>query len=588
MDQEDTIGDGIGDACACGVNTDCDDSLWCTGTERCERGSCVPGEPPCDDANPCTTDPCDEANDACSTKGCGATGPTDPCCNEQACEGADICEARVILEVSDACTGPGEIVEKSVCLDNRLGDLVRGMQFDLCEYNTGQPSDCMTCLDCAITERTTLFDCVVIELANGCCRVLLFSTSPAGLINPGLCDIVTVFELPINCSEKTCTEQIPENIVVSDDSGSQLPALGLPGDVCFLCVDDADCNDGLFCNGVETCEMSIGDPCPGENICLPGDDPCDDGLFCNGEEICDEENDSCTHSGNPCDDTNDCTDDTCSEDDDSCTNSCNVTSFYDPCCKDPACTGEAICIPQITLDQRDVFYNPSISEDTVVKKRVCLDNPDDLVGGIQFDECEYSLEGDPIDCMECIDCELTERTTMFDCEVLELPNGCCRVILFCKNPSCAVNPGLCDIVTIVFTMSPLSEECPGMDCEIQIAENIIASDYDGYRLTASGFPGTVCPYVCGDVCPPDDPLVTGWNCGDGIIDIFDVMCEVDFALTATSPDECQLQRADVPAGTPPNCSAPDGDISILDVLVLIDMSLMRQDCCTFYYTGIIY
>jgi hypothetical protein len=146
---------------------------------------------------------------------------------------------------------PGEIVEKSVCLDNRLGDLVGGMQFDLCEYINGQPSDCMTCLDCAITERTTLFDCVVNELANGCCRVLLFSMSPGGLINPGLCDIVTVFEFPSECSSQVCTEQIPENIVVSGDSGVQLPALGLPGEVCFsiLCTIDEDCNDGLFCNG---------------------------------------------------------------------------------------------------------------------------------------------------------------------------------------------------------------------------------------------------------------------------------------------------------------------------------------------------
>ena len=188
----------------------------------------------------------------------------------------DICEARVVLEVGDVCIGPGELVEKSVCLDNTLGDLVGGIQFDLCEYTNGQPSDCMTCLDCAITERTVLFDCVVIELANGCCRVLLFSTSPAGLINPGLCDIVTVFELPTNCSVQVCTEQIPENIVVSDDSGFQLPALGLPGEVCFLCVDDAECDDGLFCNGVETCEVSTGGPCPGENICQPGD--CDDSM----------------------------------------------------------------------------------------------------------------------------------------------------------------------------------------------------------------------------------------------------------------------------------------------------------------------
>jgi hypothetical protein len=306
--------------------------------------------------------------------------------------------------------------------------------------------------------------------------------------------------------------------------------------------------------------MSIGDPCPGENVCQPGDDPCDDA--------------------------NDCTDDTCNEGDDSCSNVCNATSFYDPCCKDPACADEALCIPQITLDQRDVFYNPATTDGAVVKKRVCLDNPEDLVGGIQFDECEYSMEGDPIDCMECIDCELTERTTMFDCEVLELPNGCCRVILFCKNPGCAVNPGLCDIVTIVFKTFPLSDECPGIDCEIQMPENIIASNFDGYRLTASGLPGMVCPFVCGDVCPSGSG--TAYICGDGVIDIYDIMCEVDFALTAATPNDCQSSRANVPTGTPPNCIVPDGSIDVLDIMVLIDMALSRQDCCTFYNTGVIY
>ena len=58
------------------------------------------------------------------------------------------------------------------------------------------------------------------------------------------------------------------------------------------CDTDADCDDGLFCNGFETCE---------EGMCADGSDPCpDDGLFCNGEEICYEENDECLSSGNPC------------------------------------------------------------------------------------------------------------------------------------------------------------------------------------------------------------------------------------------------------------------------------------------------
>ncbi len=58
------------------------------------------------------------------------------------------------------------------------------------------------------------------------------------------------------------------------------------------CDTDADCDDGLFCNGFETCE---------EGMCADGNDPCpDDGLFCNGEETCYEENDECLSSGNPC------------------------------------------------------------------------------------------------------------------------------------------------------------------------------------------------------------------------------------------------------------------------------------------------
>jgi len=234
----------------------------------------------------------------------------------------------------------------------------------------------------------------------------------------------------------------------------------------------------------------------------------------------------------------------------------------------------------------DIFCTPGQVD--ACKKPICLDNPGDLVGGIQFDLCEYDMADDPVDCMTCTDCELTERTTPFDCAVLELPNGCCRVLLFCKNPSCAINPVLSNIATIVYEMHELSPECPGMACIKQISENIIASDYDGYLLTVSRLPGTVCPFVCGDVCPPDDDETSVWDCGDSVVDVYDIMCEVDFALTAASPDDCQAMRADVPTGTPPNCAPPDGVIDILDILVIVDMALDRQDCCSFYYEGIIY
>ena len=44
------------------------------------------------------------------------------------------------------------------------------------------------------------------------------------------------------------------------------------------CLQDADCDDGLFCNGAETC---------GDNACLAGSAPCQDG------EECDEDADEC-------------------------------------------------------------------------------------------------------------------------------------------------------------------------------------------------------------------------------------------------------------------------------------------------------
>jgi hypothetical protein len=157
--------------------------------------------------------------------------------------------------------------------------------------------------------------------------------------------------------------------------------------------------------------------------------------------------------------------------------------------------------------------------------------------------------------------------------------------MICKNPGCAINPGICDIVTIVLEMISDDPACFD-DCIAENFENIVISDYDGYQVLADSISGAICPVVCGDVCPPGTGV--GNDCGDGVVDIYDIMCEVDFALTATTPNTCQAARADVPTGTPPDCIPPDGNINILDIMVLIDMALNRQDCCSFYYLGIIY
>lgn len=53
------------------------------------------------------------------------------------------------------------------------------------------------------------------------------------------------------------------------------------------------CDDGIFCNGIDTCSAA--------GICIHPGNPCpDDEIFCNGDEVCDEDSDACIHTGNPC------------------------------------------------------------------------------------------------------------------------------------------------------------------------------------------------------------------------------------------------------------------------------------------------
>ena len=59
-------------------------------------------------------------------------------------------------------------------------------------------------------------------------------------------------------------------------------------DACVDCLGDGDCDDGLFCNGAEVCDVS--------GSCQPGTPPVlDDGVDCT-EDSCDEANDTVLHS----------------------------------------------------------------------------------------------------------------------------------------------------------------------------------------------------------------------------------------------------------------------------------------------------
>ena len=58
---------GCQQAQPCEHDSECDDGLWCNGTESCIQGHCVTSlAPDCDDHDPCTIDACDEGTNACT------------------------------------------------------------------------------------------------------------------------------------------------------------------------------------------------------------------------------------------------------------------------------------------------------------------------------------------------------------------------------------------------------------------------------------------------------------------------------------------------------------------------------------------
>ncbi len=132
------------------------------------------------------------------------------------------------------------------------------------------------------------------------------------------------------------------------------------------CENDSECDDGDFCNGAEVCNAGsceAGTPpnCDDGVSCTvdscnettdscdntPNDGLCDNGLFCDGSETCDAISGCQSGTAPNCDDGVGCTVDSCNEGTDSCDNVPN-----DAACDDGAfCNGAEFCDP--ALDCQD-------------------------------------------------------------------------------------------------------------------------------------------------------------------------------------------------------------------------------------------
>jgi len=256
----------------CETNEDCDDGLFCNGAETCDSGSCQAGTPPdCSDVVGCTDDSCNEATDSCDN-----IANDGNCDNGLFCDGAETCDA-----VNDCQSGTAPDCNDGVgCTDDSCNEGT-----DSCD-NIANDGNCDNGLFC--------------DGAETCDAVL--DCQPG---SPPNCDD------SVGCTEDSCNEAT---------------------DSCDNTANDGNCDNGLFCDGAETCDPLLdcqpgSDPCDGQacdeetNTCVDcqNDGDCDDGLYCNGAEIC---IDGTCQPGTPpnCDDGVGCTDDSCNEGTDTCDN----------------------------------------------------------------------------------------------------------------------------------------------------------------------------------------------------------------------------------------------------------------------------
>ena len=220
-----------------------------------------------------------------------------------------------------------------------------------------------------------------------------------------------------------------------------------------------------------------------------------------------------------------------------------------------------------------------------VQVAVTMSNPDHRVKAIQTDIADQD------NYLTCTGCAPDpDRALEYICSANDLGDTC-RVVMTSTNPSGMIEEGKGVVFTVDYAVS---DAAPSDDCIDITPTDSKVSDQFGCPLCVCEETGEICFKVCGDIypreCLPEMP-----NCGDGVIDIFDILEEIDFILSVVIPSDCQETRADVPIGTPPYCGCigdevclTDGVVDIFDVLVIIDATLGKANCCDYCATGQIY
>jgi len=315
------------------------------------------------------------------------------------------------------------------------------------------------------------------------------------------------------------------------------------------CQVDADCDDGLFCNGYEAC---IG------GFCYPDTSPdCNDGIDCT-DDSCDEENDQCVNAPNHalCNDGNVCTDDSCNP-----ASGCVYVNNTDPCDDGNACTTADTCSggacvggPPPDCDDQNVCTDDSCDPATGCVHVNNTDPCDDGNACTTDDMCSDGtcVGGPPLDCDDQNVCTDDSCDPASGCVYMNNADPCddgdaCTTADTCSGGVCVGGPPL--------------------DCDDQ---NVCTDD--------SCDPASGCVYVNNtDPCDDGDPCTINDICTDG-------QC-VGMLDPENSDNDCAPDACDVCPGRPdcrfdPERSCPDAAFHVAVLQEPSDLSCGegRPDC----------
>jgi hypothetical protein len=255
---------------------------------------------------------------------------------------------------------------------------------------------------------------------------------------------------------------------------------------------DPDCNDGVGCTD-DTCNEA-NDEC--DNV--PDNGNCDDGLWCNGPETCSSANDCQAGSSPDCNDKVGCTDDTCDETDDTCDN----TPDDGNCSNGQFCDGVETCHPTNDCQAGaavDCDDDVGCTDDTCNEATDSCDNdPDD--GSCDNNQyCDGEEICDPVDdCQSgaAIVCDDDRRCTDDTCDE---GSDSCDFEVNCTDscPYCDVGHEICRTDWNVCVDCNRDSDCiSGYECNDNVCEDECAGkEYAGYCWYLGG-KGQSCTTVC--------------------------------------------------------------------------------------------